>query len=233
MEDLPLEELIPYIDWSPFFMTWELKGKYPRILDDDKLGEAARELFDNGQERMKEIIAKRQLTAKGVYGFWPAASVDDDIVLYKDGSRTEELCRFHTLRQQWQRTGQRHYLALSDFIAPLNAPFLDYLGAFCVTAGIGADELAADFDADHDDYNSILVKSLAGPAGRSVCRETACRRPQAMGLRKAGELLERGPDCRKVSRHPSGAWLSSSNLTTRKRQPCSSCWAWRARSVSG
>ncbi len=161
LEDVPLADLVPFIDWSPFFMTWELKGKYPKIFDDDKVGEAARELFDNAQQLLKTIVNERQLKATGVYGFWPAASVDDDIVLFTDKSRTVELTRFHTLRQQWQRKGQNEFRALADYVAPLDSRRKDHLGAFAVTAGIGCDELCAKFDADHDDYNSIMVKALA------------------------------------------------------------------------
>src|SRR6185503_2520529 len=113
LEDYPLGELIDYIDWSPFFLTWELKGKYPQILDDKVVGETARELYANARRLLAEIAEKKLLTAKGVYGFWPAASEGDDIILFADDSRSRELTRFHTLRQQWQRQGQTHFLALA------------------------------------------------------------------------------------------------------------------------
>jgi len=161
LENYPLEEIAKYIDWSPFFLTWELKGKYPKILEDAKLGAAARELFDHATTLLEDIITNQRLTAKAVYGFWPAASVGDDIVLYTDESRDQELTRLHTLRQQWERKGQRDFRALSDYIAPADSGRPDYLGAFAVTTGIGCDALCAKFDADHDDYNSIMAKALA------------------------------------------------------------------------
>jgi 5-methyltetrahydrofolate--homocysteine methyltransferase len=160
-ETVSLAKLRDYIDWSPFFLTWELKGKYPRILDDPQLGEAARKLFDDAQELLQRIIEERLLAARGVYGFWPAASQGDDIIVYADESRREERCRFHALRQQWERKGQDRFLSLADFIAPVESGRKDYIGAFAVTAGIGCDELAAEFERQHDDYNSILTKALA------------------------------------------------------------------------
>jgi 5-methyltetrahydrofolate--homocysteine methyltransferase len=161
LENVPLEKLREYIDWSPFFMTWELKGKYPRIFDDPNVGSEAKRLFDDAQELLDRIIREQLLSARGVYGFWPAASQGDDIILYTDESRSKELCRFHALRQQWERKGQDIYYSLADFIAPVESGRRDYLGAFAVTSGIGCDELAARFDRDLDDYNSILTKALA------------------------------------------------------------------------
>ncbi|MDX1961509.1 MAG: methionine synthase [Pirellulales bacterium] len=156
-----LAELIPYIDWSPFFMTWELKGKYPAILNDPVVGEEAKKLYDDARGLLDRIVTHKLLTAKGVYGFWPAASDGDDIVLFTDESRERELTRLHTLRQQWERKGQETFYALADFIAPRASGRRDYLGAFAVTAGLGCDELARRFDAEHDDYNSIMAKALA------------------------------------------------------------------------
>lgn len=161
LDDYPLEELAQYIDWSPFFMAWEIKGKYPRVLDDPKVGAHARELFDDAGEMLREIIADGQLRARGVYGFWPAASVDDDILVYEDDRRHEELARFHTLRQQWERKGQTCFLALADYIAPRDVQREDYLGAFAVTTGHGCAELVARYEADNDDYRAIMVKALA------------------------------------------------------------------------
>lgn len=161
MKDYPLAELVEYIDWSPFFMTWELKGKHPQIFEDEVVGETARELYANARRLLDQIVANKWLMASGVYGFWPAAGVGDDIALYTDETRQTELMRFHTLRQQWERKGQDDFRALADYIAPIDSGRRDYLGAFAVTAGIGASQLCAKFDADHDDYNSILVKALA------------------------------------------------------------------------
>jgi 5-methyltetrahydrofolate--homocysteine methyltransferase len=161
LEDVPLTGLSEYIDWSPFFMTWELKGKYPKIFEDENLGEAARKLFDDARALLDRIRRDKLLTARGVYGFWPAASDGDDIIVYTDESRSKEKCRFHTLRQQWERKGQGSFHSLADFIAPVGSGRKDYVGAFAVTAGIGCDELAKKFDREHDDYNSIMTKALA------------------------------------------------------------------------
>ncbi|HZZ28389.1 MAG TPA: methionine synthase [Pirellulales bacterium] len=161
IDNLPLEKLVPFIDWSPFFLTWELKGKYPRIFEDPNVGGEARKLFDDARRLLDEIVAKKLLTARGVYGFWPAASLGDDVALYTDDSRQHELTRFHFLRQQWERKGQHDFLSLADFIAPAETGVRDYLGAFAVTTGLGCDELAKKFDRDHDDYNSIMTKALA------------------------------------------------------------------------
>jgi 5-methyltetrahydrofolate--homocysteine methyltransferase len=161
LDDFPLHQLVDYIDWSPFFLTWEMKGKFPAILRDEKLGAAARDLFHGAQRLLHEIIERKLLVAKGVYGFWPAASEGDDLVLFTDESRTTEVARFFTLRQQWERQGQREFRALADYVAPRDVGRADYVGAFAVTAGIGADELSRHYDAAHDDYNSIMVKALA------------------------------------------------------------------------
>lgn len=161
LDGFSLATLRDYIDWSPFFLTWELKGKYPRIFEDPNLGEAARKLFDDANQLLDRIISKKLLTARGVYGFWAAASDADDILVFADDSRRIELCRFHALRQQWERKGQDAFYSLADFIAPIGSGRQDYIGAFAVTTGIGADELARQFERDHDDYNAILVKALA------------------------------------------------------------------------
>jgi 5-methyltetrahydrofolate--homocysteine methyltransferase len=161
LDHFPLEELVPYIDWSPFFMTWELKGKYPTIFDDKLVGGEARKLFDDARKLLDEVVRDKLLVARGVYGFWPAAAVGDDIAIYADESRSSEVCRFHTLRQQWERKGQNCFHALSDFIAPASSGRNDYLGAFAVTAGLGIEPVVERFERDHDDYNSIMIKALA------------------------------------------------------------------------
>jgi 5-methyltetrahydrofolate--homocysteine methyltransferase len=161
LDDYPLAELVAYIDWSPFFMAWELRGKYPKIFDDPTVGREARELFENARRLLDDIVAKKLLTARGVYGFWPAAAEGDDIAVFAEDERTHEVARFFTLRQQWERKGVKCYYALADFIAPLESGRRDYLGAFAVTAGHGCDELVKRFEADHDDYQAIMVKALA------------------------------------------------------------------------
>ncbi len=157
LENVPLSELVPFIDWSPFFHTWELRGRYPSILEDPK----AKELFDDAQKLLQRIVTEKLLTARGAYGFYPANSVGDDIELYTDESRTKVLTTFHTLRQQMEKPSGQFNHALADFIAPKSTGLPDYLGAFAVTAGHGTDELAKQFEKDHDDYNSIMTKALA------------------------------------------------------------------------
>jgi len=155
-DDFPLDRIEPLIDWNPFFQTWELRGRLPQILEEPR----ARELYDDARKLLAEIISKRLLTARAVYGFWPASAVGDDIELYADELRRDAIARVHTLRQQQETTTGRN-LALADFIAPKETAIPDYLGAFAVTAGIGAAELVARFERDHDDYNSIMTKALA------------------------------------------------------------------------
>jgi 5-methyltetrahydrofolate--homocysteine methyltransferase len=161
LEDFSIEEIAEFIDWSPFFMSWELRGKYPKILDDPKYGEQARELFENAQAMLKRIVEEKRIKAHAAYGFWPAASVDDDVIVYRDEERKAELATFHFLRQQWERKGQTDFRSLADYIAPQDVRNEDYIGGFVVTAGDGADEFAAEFEKEGDDYNSILVKAVA------------------------------------------------------------------------
>ncbi|MCL4113229.1 UNVERIFIED_CONTAM: hypothetical protein GTU68_052579 [Idotea baltica] len=159
--DLSLDELTPLIDWSPFFASWELHGKYPKILEDKVVGTQARELFADAQEELNALIAENRITAKAVYGFWPAASDGDDVVVYEDESRSTEKVRFPMLRQQWERKGQDDFRSLADYIAPVDSGVADYIGAFAVTAGHGVDEFADRLKEDNDDYRSIMVKALA------------------------------------------------------------------------
>jgi 5-methyltetrahydrofolate--homocysteine methyltransferase len=161
VREQPLESLVPFIDWSPFFHTWELKGKYPKIFDDPAQGEIARKLFADAQGLLDRIVTGKLIKAHGVYGFWPANSVGDDVILYRDADRKEELTRLHFLRQQWERKGQHDYRSLADYIAPLDSGRIDHIGAFAVAAGEGVDALIKEFEKDHDDYNAILVKALA------------------------------------------------------------------------
>jgi len=160
-EAFPLEELVPYIDWTPFFHTWELRGSYPKIFDDKTVGVEAKKLYDDARALLKKIVDEKLLQANGVIGFWPANSVGDDIELYTDETHKELLTRIHTLRQQAEKAKDEPYYALSDFIAPKESGIPDYFGGFAVTAGIGCDALVAKFEKDHDDYNSIMAKALA------------------------------------------------------------------------
>ena len=159
--DYPLEEIARYIDWTPFFQAWELHGKYPKILEDEVVGEEARKLFADAQAMLKHIIADKRLHANAVIGLFPANSVGDDIELYTDESRTKVAMVWHTLRQQMEKSEDRPNLALADFVAPKDSGKKDYLGAFAVTAGLGTDELVAGYQAKHDDYSAIMAKALA------------------------------------------------------------------------
>ena len=160
-QDWDLAELARYIDWTPFFQTWELKGVYPRILDDEKQGPVARQLFADAGAMLEKIISEKWFTPKAVVGFWPAGAVGDDIRLFTDETREEELATFFTLRQQLSKRDGRPNVALSDFVAPADSGMRDYLGGFVVTAGIGEIAIAERFERANDDYSSILVKALA------------------------------------------------------------------------
>lgn len=156
-----LEELARYIDWTPFFQTWELKGVYPKILDDEKQGQAARQLFDDAQAMLAKIITEKWFAPKAVVGFWPAGTVGDDIRLFTEETRDETLATFFTLRQQLSKRDGRPNVALSDFVAPVDSSSRDYLGGFVVTAGIEEVAIAERFERANDDYSSIMVKALA------------------------------------------------------------------------
>ncbi|WP_343717015.1 methionine synthase [Inquilinus sp.] len=160
-EDWDLAELARYIDWTPFFQTWELKGRYPAILEDEKQGEAARQLFQDAQAMLARIVAEKWFRPKAVIGFWPAGTVGDDIRLFTDESRRQELATFFTLRQQLSKRDGRPRVALSDFVAPADSGKADYIGGFVVTAGIEEEAIANRFVRANDDYSSILVKALA------------------------------------------------------------------------
>ncbi|RUM24233.1 methionine synthase [Rhizobium vallis] len=160
-EDYDLAELARYIDWTPFFQTWELRGRYPAILEDEKQGEAARALWADAQAMLKKIIDEKWFRPRAVIGFWPAGAVGDDIRLFTDESRKQELATFYTLRQQLSKRDGRANVALSDFVAPVTSGVQDYVGGFVVTAGIEEIAIAERFERSNDDYSSILVKALA------------------------------------------------------------------------
>ena len=162
IENQNLDELIPYIDWSPFFRSWDLHGHYPAILDDEIVGKQATELFADAQVILTEILENKSLTAKAVFGIFPANSVDDDdIEVYENEDRTQSKVKFLTLRQQLKKRAGKNNIALADFIAPKETGVKDYIGSFCVTTGFGTAELAKKYEEDNDDYNSIMVKALA------------------------------------------------------------------------
>lgn len=162
IEDLDIRKLLEYIDWSPFFRTWELHGKFPAILTDAVVGETATHLFEDAKKLLQKVVDEKLLTAKAVFGIFLANSVnDDDIEVYAYENKTKVKARFLTLRQQLKKKEGTPSIALADFIAPKESNIEDYMGAFCVSAGFGTAELAAEFEADHDDYNSIMIKALA------------------------------------------------------------------------
>jgi 5-methyltetrahydrofolate--homocysteine methyltransferase len=156
-----ISELVPFIDWSPFFHAWEIKGRYPDLLQDEKTGEASRALFADAQAMLAQVTRDGWLTARAAAGFWPAEAEGDDIVLYGDETRTQRTAVLHTLRQQVARERDMPNLALADFVAPSGTGIADYVGAFALTAGIGEDAIAAQFRADKDDYSAILLSALA------------------------------------------------------------------------
>ncbi len=160
-EDFDLTKLVDYIDWSPFFRTWELHGKHPAILTDEVVGKAATNLFNDAKLLLARILDEKLLTAKAVFGIFPANAVDDDIEVYEDSARNKVNVKFVTLRQQLKKKAGIPSIALADFIAPKETRISDYMGAFCVSTGFGTAELAAEFEKDHDDYNSIMIKALA------------------------------------------------------------------------
>ena len=161
LDDEPLADIAKYIDWTLFFTTWELKGSFPAILNHPQYGAAATELYQHAQEMLARIVESRLLKARGSYGFWPANSDGDDIILYTDETRTSEVTRFSMLRQQESLPSGQPNRSLADFIAPRTSGVADYLGAFAVTAGLGADELVKRYEKQHDDYRAIMVKALA------------------------------------------------------------------------
>ena len=161
LEDQPLEELVPFIDWSPFFHTWELRGRYPGIFDDPYVGKQAKELYDDARRLLDTIVEKKKLTARAVYGFYPANRVGDDILLYDDEARTHVHHTVHQLRQQQAKPAGQFNTSLADFIAPRDVGREDYLGAFAVTTGHGTDEMVKQFESEHDDYNKIMTQALS------------------------------------------------------------------------
>jgi 5-methyltetrahydrofolate--homocysteine methyltransferase len=161
LDDEPLEKIIPFIDWTFFFSAWELKGRFPAIFDHPEYGKSARELYEHAQAILKRIVNEKHFKARGVYGFWPANTIGDDIVVYKDDARNSEVARFHMLRQQEPIADRRPNRSLADFVAPKDSMAPDYIGAFAVTAGIGVDELVKEYEGAHDVYSAIIAKALA------------------------------------------------------------------------
>ncbi len=176
LTDYPLQELIDTIDWTPFFITWELAGKFPRILEDEVVGEAASQLYADAQAMLKRIVDEKWLQANAAFGFWPANQVGkDDVALYADESRKESIATLHHLRQQLGKPGDKPNLSLADYVAPCDSGKADYVGGFVVTTGIGLEQKVAEFEADKDDYNSILLKALADRLAESFAEHLHLR----------------------------------------------------------
>jgi 5-methyltetrahydrofolate--homocysteine methyltransferase len=190
LKDYPLEELVPLIDWTPFFQTWELAGHYPAILDDPKVGPAARTLFQDANKLLDRIVRERLIRARGVFGFFPANSVGDDIQLYADDERSEPKAVIHTIRQQMVKPPGRPNLALADFVAPEDTGVADYVGLFAVTAGLGSDAMVAQFEGEHDDYNAILTKALADRLAEAFAERLHQRVRQEFWGYARGEALD-------------------------------------------
>jgi 5-methyltetrahydrofolate--homocysteine methyltransferase len=182
----PLEAIARYIDWTHFFTAWELKGRFPAILEHPQYGAAARELYANGRALLDEIARERWLRARGVYGFWPAASDGHDIVIYRDETRTVELARFPMLRQQETPGIGMPNLSLADFVAPVSSGLADYVGLFAVTAGLGVDALVARFEREHDDYRAIMTKALADRLAEAFAEWLHARARQEWGYEAGG-----------------------------------------------
>ena len=192
LPDVPLEALVPFIDWTPFFQTWELIGRYPAILQDDKVGEAARSVFADGQAMLQRIMQERWLTARAVVGLFPAATADngDDVMVFTDDTRSTVGKVVHFLRQQNEKPQDRHNLCLADFVAPEGSGVSDYIGAFAVTAGIGIEERLAVFEAQHDDYSAILLKALADRLAEACAEWLHARVRQEYWGYAANEMLD-------------------------------------------
>ncbi|MEM7260694.1 MAG: methionine synthase [Planctomycetota bacterium] len=174
-DDYDLAELVPFIDWTPFFHAWELKGRYPAILEHEKFGEAARSVFKDAQAMLEKLIAEKRLTARAVVGLFPANSIGDDIEIYADDSRQEVRSVLHTLRQQMAKSNTKPNYALADYVAPKESGVADYVGAFAVCAGGGIDEIVAEYEAENDDYSSIMVKALADRLAEALAERMHAR----------------------------------------------------------
>jgi 5-methyltetrahydrofolate--homocysteine methyltransferase len=161
LDPVPLADIVPYVDWSPFFAAWELRGTFPRIFENEVWGARAKELYDDARRLLDELVAEGQLTAKAAYGFFPANALGDDVEIYAGEDRRSASAVLRMLRQQSERPADQPLQSLSDYVAPRETGLADYVGAFVVTAGHGLDAIVRRFDAQHDDYNAIMAKALA------------------------------------------------------------------------
>ncbi len=207
-DEYDLAEIARYIDWTPFFRTWELKGTFPKILDDPTVGPTARSLYDDAQAMLERLVDERWVSARGVVGLWSAAADGDDIHVYADPGKSVRLATLHTLRQQLARDREHPNLALADFVAPLGSGVEDYIGAFAVTAGHGESERAEEFQREHDDYNKILFTALCDRLAEAFTERMHERVRRELWGYEAGEQLSAGgADRRALRRHPARAGL--------------------------
>jgi 5-methyltetrahydrofolate--homocysteine methyltransferase len=190
LDDVPLATLREYIDWTPFFHTWELKGVYPRIFEHEKYGEQARQIFADGNALLDTIIKEKSLRARGVYGFFRANAVGDDVALYEDGAATTELARLHFLRQQTAKDANEPARCLADFVAPVGCGLADHLGGFAVTTGHGLRELTETFKAQHDDYNAIMAEALADRLAEAFAEYLHARAREQWGYGRVEDLTK-------------------------------------------
>lgn len=231
--DVDIQSLVPYIDWTPFFDTWQLKGKYPnkkfpKIFQDETVGAEAKRLYDEASLMLQDMVRDKSIQAHGVFGIYPANSDGDDILVYADESRSTVTHRFHSLRQQEEVPGQNTYLAMADFIAPVSSGVKDYIGAFAVSAGFGADALCAKYESENDDYRKIMTQALADRLAEAFAEKLHRDvRVDHWGYSKhenvdtAGLLQVKCVPCTpvlpsfllssngsaQICRHPPGAWL--------------------------
>jgi 5-methyltetrahydrofolate--homocysteine methyltransferase len=189
-DDYPLADLVGYIDWTPFFQTWELHGRFPKILEDEVVGEAAQNLFSDAQIMLTDLVQSGKLRARAVIGFWPANSQGDDIIIYADSERNVEATRLHMLRQQGRKSGSRPNFCLADYIAPSDSGISDYIGGFAVSSGFGVEEIVAEFEAVHDDYSALMVKALADRLAEAFSERMHQRVRKEFWGYSAGEQLD-------------------------------------------
>ncbi len=189
-DDYPLADLVGYIDWTPFFQTWELHGRFPKILEDEVVGEAAQNLFSDAQIMLTDLVQSGKLRARAVIGFWPANSQGDDIIIYADSERNVEATRLHMLRQQGRKSGSRPNFCLADYIAPSDRGISDYIGGFAVSSGFGVEEIVAEFEAVHDDYSALMVKALADRLAEAFSERMHQRVRKEFWGYSAGEQLD-------------------------------------------
>ncbi len=186
--DVPLGEIVPFIDWGPFFSAWELHGRFPQILEDEVVGTEAKKLYADAQVLLARIVREKRFTAKAIIGFWPCNAVGDDIEIYADEQRSRVLTRFHQLRQQLEKPADQFNHCLADYVAPKDSGRLDYCGGFAVTAGHGVEELAAEFKAKHDDYNAIMAQALGDRLAEAMAELFHKRAREACGFGRTENL---------------------------------------------